>query len=246
MSAARGQVVDTLSAREFMREALAQITPGELDAIAGECEAKHRRFRELLGPGRAPLGGDDVRRVLRSVFATRRRVSDLAEQIAPPLLALRIHELVSGAGPVERRLESFVDALAPVPEAVGRDLGSECLHYTDPSRSWLWTRWVWDPGTRTGALPLVTMEAHDLDGGSTGATYLRIGEAMAFVHETGQAAGFTRIGAGGFGVDVYLACVYGVYVFTTVRMRMTQEFNRVIPPLPELCRRLLGVHRMEV
>jgi len=36
-----------------------------------------------------------------------------------------------------------------------------------------------------------------------------------------------------------------VYVFTTIRMRMTQEFNRVIPPLPELCRRLLGVHRMD-
>jgi len=26
---------------------------------------------------------------------------------------------------------------------------------------------------------------------------------------------------------------------------MTQEFNRVIPELPELCRRFLGVYRME-
>jgi hypothetical protein len=26
---------------------------------------------------------------------------------------------------------------------------------------------------------------------------------------------------------------------------MSQEFNQVIPPLPQLARRLLGVHRME-
>jgi len=118
-----------------------------------------------------------------------------------------------------------------VPESIRYDLASECLHYTDPARYWLWTRWVWDPATRTGALPLVTMEEF---------------EPRPFVHETGQAAGFTRIGSGGFGVDVYLACVYAVYIFTAVRLRLTQEFNRVIPPLPELCRRLLGVHKMEV
>ena len=241
-----GQVVDTPAAQEFMREALAKITHHELDAIADECQVKHERVRALLGPGRGPLSEDELRRVLRSVFSTRRRVTDLCERVGPRVLAERIHDLVAGAGAVERRFQAFVDGLAPIAETVGYDLAGECLHYTDPSRYWLWTRWIWDPSTRTGALPLVTMEEYDLDGGSAGATYLRIGEAMAFVHETGRAAGFTRIGAGGFGVDVYLACVYGVYVFTTVRMRMTQEFNRVIPPLPDLCRRLLGVHRMEI
>ena len=227
-----------------MREALAKITPPELYAIAEECETKHRRFRALLARER-PLDERELRTVLRSIFATRRRVGDLAAQIAPRALAGRIHELCARSGQVDARFQSFVDALAPLPETIRYDLASECLHFTDPARYWLWTRWIWDPGTRTGALPLVTMEEVGLDGGSAGRTYLRIGEAMAFVHETGQAAGFTRIGAGGFGVDVYLACVYGVYLFTTVRMRMTQEFNRVIPPLPELCRRLLGVHRME-
>jgi hypothetical protein len=28
-------------------------------------------------------------------------------------------------------------------------------------------------------------------------------------------------------------------------MRMTREFNRVIPPLPDLVRRLLGVYHLE-
>ncbi len=152
---------------------------------------------------------------------------------------------LGGRAPVQERFQAFVDGLAPLPQHLAFDLGSECLHYTDPSAYWLWTRWIWDPHARTGALPLVTMHGFELDGASAGATYMRVGEATAFVHETGQAAGFTRIGRGDFGTDVYLACVYGVYVYTTVRIRMTQEFNRVIPPLPELCRRLLGVHRLD-
>ena len=46
-------------------------------------------------------------------------------------------------------------------------------------------------------------------------------------------------------LDVLLACVYCVYLYTITRLRMTQEFNKVIPPLPELVRRILGVHRLE-
>lgn len=244
---AQGQVVDTESAREFMRETLQKITEAELEAIAGELAVKHARVRDLLGgPRRRALGEGELRPLLRSIFSTRRRVDAIFRLVGAGALAGGIDELLDEGSPVEGRFQAFHDRLRGLPESLRFDLPSELLHYTDPERYWLWTRWVWDPSTRTGALPLVTMEEYDLDGGSAGETYLRVGEAVAFVHATGRAAGFTRIGDGPFGVDVYLACVYCVYVYTTVRMRMTQEFNRVIPPLPELCRRFLGVHRMEL
>lgn len=240
-------VVDTESAREFMRETLQQITPDELEAIAGELEDKHARFHaRLASPGRRSLDAATLRALLRSVFATRRRADDLLARVGAPTLAGLIDDLLDEArGPLPARFQAFHDRLAAAPASVRWDLPSELLHFTDPERHWLWTRWVWDPATRTGALPLVTLEEVDLDGATAAETYLRVGRATAFVHETGRAAGFTRIGQGPFGVDVYLACVYGVYVYTTVRMRMTQEFNRVIPALPELCRRFLGVYRME-
>jgi len=241
-----GQVVDTESAREFMRETLEKITEAELAAIAGELEVKHERFRALLGgPGARP-GEAEWRPLLRSIFSTRRRAGELLERLGAGRLAAWAGDLLEGPGPIEARFQLFHDRLEGTPPSVRYDLAGELLHYTDPERYWLWTRWVWDPGTRTGALPLVTMEEYDLDAPSVGETYLRVGEAIAFVDATGQAAGFTRFGRPAFGVDVYLACVYCVYVYTTVRMRMTQEFNRVIPPLPELCRRFLGVYRMEV
>ncbi|MDE3075941.1 MAG: hypothetical protein KGJ86_10985, partial [Chloroflexota bacterium] len=81
---------------------------------------------------------------------------------------------------------------------------------------------------------------------TTGQMYLKVGQAIAFVNSTGEAAGFKRASWGLFGTDVFLACVYIVYLYTVTRMRMTREFNQVIPPLPDIARRLLGVHRMEV
>jgi hypothetical protein len=241
----RTQVVDTESAREFMRETLERITPAELDAIAEACEAKHLAFRRRLAPPRAALDETALRWLLRSVFATRRRVAEVLARPGVGRLAAAVDALLDERAPLAARVDAFCDVLDGVAPPVRWDLASELLHFTDPERYWLWTRWVWDPATRTGALPLVTMEEVDLDGATPGAIYLRVGRAIALVHETGRAAGFTRIGDGRFGADVYLACVYCVYVYTTVRLRMTQEFNRVIPPLPELARRFLGVHGME-
>lgn len=242
-----GQVVDTESAREFMRETLTQITEAELDAIADELEVKHARFSALLSkPGLDTLPLEGLRPILRSIFSTRRRVRDFLENPVVGALPAWIGDLLYASDPINRRFQTFYDLLAGFPDTLRYDLASELLHFTFPEQYWLWTRWVWDPKTRTGALPLVTMEEYDLDAPTVGETYVRVGEAIAFVHETGKAAGFTRIGQGAFGVDVYLACVYCVYVYTTIRMRMTQEFNRVIPPLPELCRRFLGVYKMGV
>ncbi|RLD17523.1 MAG: hypothetical protein DRI69_12120, partial [Bacteroidetes bacterium] len=48
-----------------------------------------------------------------------------------------------------------------------------------------------------------------------------------------------------FGTDVYLACVYVIYAYTVLRMRMTQEFNKVMPQQIEFVRRILGVKDMD-
>jgi hypothetical protein len=62
---------------------------------------------------------------------------------------------------------------------------------------------------------------------------------------SGDAAGLLDLGPEPWNLDVLLACVYCVYLYTVTRLRMTQEFNKVIPPLPDLARRFLGVHRLE-
>ena len=240
-----GQVIDTQTAEEFMGEVLARVSDADLVAIADACGAKSEAFTALLADGRAAaLDRDQLRRVLRSIFATRRRADAILDSVGAECLAREIHELVDGSAPLPSRVERFDSALGAFHD-FAFDLPGELLHFTYPDRYWLWSRWMWDPRTETGSLRLVTMDDFDLTGHGRGDTYLRVGEAVTFVHETGRAVGFTAHGSPRFAIDVFLASVYAIYLYTVLRMRMTQEFNKVVPDLPDLVRRLLGVYAME-
>ena len=242
-----GQIVDTPSALEFMREALEKITEEELTAIVAELRYKSQRFRQLFAPETLLMFDDgEFRSLLRSIFSTRRRVTKIMEMVNVVTFREALNNLLHGTTPLEVRFDAFCERLEPLDLAMRCDLAGECLHYWDFERYWLWTRWLWDPERRTGALPLVTIQEFDLRGETPGLTYMKVGEAVAYVNTVGEAAGFQHGGRGLLGTDVYLACVYVVYLYTVTRMRMTKEFNQVIPQFPELTRRLLGIYKMEV
>lgn len=240
-----GQVVDTLSAQEFMREAMAKISAEDLESIARDVEVKSHRFQEIFAADNLMTGDSErISSALKLVFAVRRRIGRIYEARDDASLQKLIWELLYGNAPLSDRFDAFCIAFPELEENMRYDLASELLHFTNPSDYWLWTRWMWDPEISTGSLRLVTEDELDLNGATPGETYLKVGEAVAFVTATGDAAGFTRIGDGRFGLDVFLACVYGIYTYTVLRMRMTQEFNKVVPQLPELARRLLGVWKL--
>ena len=89
---------------------------------------------------------------------------------------------------------------------------------------------------------MLTVDGADLGSGTTrGETYLNVGRASALFSETAAVAGLAPLGLGPFEVDVVLASAYGVYMHTALQMRLTREFSRVIPLVPEMIRRLLGV-----
>jgi hypothetical protein len=239
-----GQVVDTETAKEFMAQTLEQCGVEELAGICAEVAEKSAWFRERLGADALPgLTHEEFRTVLARIFSTRGKTRDAVMALEWPRLRGAIAELLWGAAPVEKRLLAFVGGIDAFAENLRIDFASELLHFGDPERHWLWTRWMWDPRTRTGALPLVTTAAYDLRGGDAGEIYLKVGRAVAFVHEVGDGAGFRKISPTIFGTDVFLSCVYVIYTYTVLRMRMTKEFNKVMPQLPEFSRRLLGVHR---
>jgi hypothetical protein len=261
-----GQIVDTETAQEFMAQALEKVERAELGDIVAELEHKNARFKALLAPAQLPaLTRQQLRGLLRSVFATRRKADAILNLMGEADLRAAISGLLYGSDATQERFQVFVQHLLgywgdvklvrpangepeELPEHIFCDLAAELLHFTRPDDRWLWTRWMWDPGAGTGALPLVTMEEYDLHGRDFGETYMKVGVAVSFVRATGEAAGFARFGLSQspFGIDVFLACVYAVYMYTTLRIRMTQEFNKVVPQLPELTRRLLGVWKLEI
>jgi hypothetical protein len=238
-----GPVVDTQSAQEFRREILDRITATELQGIAAGLERKSRAMRDLLEPGTRPDRAA-LRQVLRLVFATRRRADQILDTVGPDRLGAAITDLLGHDDELTVRFDRFDAVLSGLPAPVF-DLPGELLHFTYPGQYWLWTRWIWDPGTKTGALGLVTTDVDLAAGASRGEVYLAVGQATAFVDETGKAAGFTDAAPGLFGTDMFLAAVYGVYMYTVLRMRMTREFNQLVPQLPDLIRRLLGIYYQE-
>lgn len=238
------QVVDTVTAKELMEEALKKISEEDLKAILLELQQKSERFQVLLAHDSLPrLEEAQLRDLFKSIFSTRRKTGLMVNARSIPMLKYRIAELLHGGGRVEQRFNTFCGSFPSLDERIRSDLASELLHFTNPERYWLWTKWMWDPKTKTGALPLVVMTDFDLHRDTPGETYLRVGEAVVFVTAVGEAAGYQKIGGGLFGTDVYLALVYGIYIYTVLKMRMTQEFNQFIPQLPEMVRRLLGVYR---
>ncbi len=244
-AAERGEV-DAPSAVEFMREALVKINEEDIGVVAELLARRRTLLAPVLAADALATGtADAVRPILARTFATRRRSDALLVSVGAPVLADAIGQLLHGPGRIETRFRAFDEALPGVEAPVRRDFAGECLHALDPERYWLWSRWMWDPDTMTGSLPLVMVDGFDFAGPDAGAVYLRVGAATAAVIATADELGFKRMRASPFVVDVYLAAIYGVYLYTVTRLRMTQEFNRVIPQLPALVRRLLGVYHLE-
>jgi hypothetical protein len=154
-------------------------------------------------------------------------------------------ELLYGKDPIEKRFNEFVNSIEKIDEKMRINFASELLHFTDPKRNWLWTNWIWDPNANTGSLPLIIKENVDLSGVTNGDIYNNVGDAMKSLNVVGQSRSFSSIGKGPFGTDVLLACVYAVYMYTVFKVKLSQEFNRILPELPELTQRVLGVHNME-
>ena len=238
--------LDAPSAVEFMREALIKISEDDIAVVASLLEQKHQRLVGKLQSDSLTSGGAELAEwLLRQMFATRRRSKEIIESTGPEEILGSVRDLIHGDEPISVRFNRFDSKLSEMDSRVRHDFAGECLRFSKPDEYWLWARWMWDPMARTGALPLVLVNEFDFDGANAGEVYERVGNAITAVVETADALGFGGLTANRFAVDVYLAAIYGVYLYTVTRMRMTQEFNKVIPNLPELVRRLLGVYRLE-
>jgi len=238
------QTVDAEAALEFMKEATKLASTTELEDIGLKLESKCTLFRGHLAEERIfSLEEAGFQEVVATIFSLRRKAKRLLRANSFDSIRSELQLLLYGEDPVEVRFDRFVDAIEGVEPAMKIALASEVLHFTDPDRHWMWTHWMWNPKSGNGALALVTQDNVDLKGATAGETYLKVGQALELVNAQGHAVGFSRSGPGALGTDVFLACVYAVFMYTVFRVKLSQEFNRILPELPELVQRVLGVHQ---
>ena len=120
-----GQIVDTETAKEFMKETLASVDVEELSRICAEVEGKSAWFRETLGrEALAELTPDGLRSVLDRIFSARGKTRKVLEAVDFEALRGRMVELLHGAGPVDRRFWSFVEQLEGLSDNLRVDFAS--------------------------------------------------------------------------------------------------------------------------
>jgi hypothetical protein len=232
--------VDVPTAKELIERIHQQVTVDELASMVGELEAKVRAVRKLLLDPELDAAG--VRAALERTFVARRRASAVMGTREDRQLVAWVTDLLDGTDPLGRRLERFCASAGPLQGPAAAELATELLHFTYPARHWLWARWIWSAESRTGALPLLIGEQFELEGDGLGATYERVSEALDALDTSPEASAFRLHGGGRLATDVLLACTYGVYMRTVLGLKMTQEFNALVPPMAQLTRRLLGTH----
>ena len=230
-----------------LQEALAQVSPEDVIAIADELAERHARLFLDLEPASAKFASSfaDIASAVAHTKANARTITNTFSQSDYVIF----DQLLHGDAPAPVRVAAFVEKVNALDTRLALELATGLLHNTFPSQHWLWTRWLWDPTTGTGILPLLAGSAHNLLADNLADGYARVGAvtamSMKFAEGTGLwtdelASDETR---SPFANSAFLACAYAVYMYGTTSWRLSRDFNELLPSLPNMARRLLGLRK---
>ncbi|MDE3089936.1 MAG: hypothetical protein KGJ80_11200 [Chloroflexota bacterium] len=237
--------------RDFLEDAFQTIEWSEMRAIVQELDEKSRRMQALLRPNEQlqSLAADEIESLLGTIVVARRH---RAEVLNSPENGTGFKSaagaLLHGDEPdLSVRVDRFLAEMHIDNAGMGAEFAGELLHFVFPERYWLWSRWMYNRESGTGVLPLLMDGDKELRGDSPGQTYLRVGRAIVMVTQVEDAKWLFRGGLDEtpaqrpFAIDTFLAAAYGAYLYGVTAWRLTREFHKVLPPLPRLVRRMLGL-----
>jgi len=236
--------------QNYLQEALGQVAPEDVIAIADELAERHARiFLNLkVDVSQFASASADIFSAVTHTKANARTLSHHFTQRDYKLF----NELLNGDAPPSVRVASFVEMLNVLDTRLALELATGFLHNVSPRDNWLWTRWLWDPTVGTGILPLLAGSVHNLVAENLADGYARVGAVTAMSMKFGEGTGlFTpelldNEKHAPFANSAFLACAYSVYLYGTTSWRLSREFNGLLPTLPNLARRLLGLPKLKV
>lgn len=225
---------------------------GGIESHLAALGGKQQRCIATLERARGALFAmSDIEALLDHVFTARRRLYPALEELGAARAADLMGDLLAGAAPPAQRLQAFVDAF-PGAASMDReslrtaakvrraawDFAAELLHFSDPVKFPLMSRWVWDQGTQSGALR----------------EFIRGNDAMReipFGNDPGLFEGARRwfaerIAEEGvyrevhFWIDLVLAQAYTTYFRSMTDGSLGADFGRGVTAQEQL-RKLLGI-----
>jgi hypothetical protein len=228
-----------------LQEALGQVSPEDVIAIADELAERQARLFLDLEADPAKLAGSfaDIAAAITHTKANARTITNYFAQSDYTIFS----ELLNGEAPTPVRVATFVEKLNALDTRLALELATGLLHNASPKDNWLWTRWLWDPTTGTGILPLLAGSSHNLLATNMADGYARVGAVTAMSMKFGEGTGLwtDELMSNGkraqFANSAFLACAYGVYMYGSTSWRLSRDFNELLPSLPNMARRLLGL-----
>jgi len=235
--------------QKALQEALEQVTPADVIAIADELVEQQARLFLNLKVDSASWASSftDVASAVTHSRANARTITNYFTQGETKIFA----ELFNGETPTPLRVATFVEKLNALDTRLVLELASGLLHNISPKDNWLWTRWLWDPTTGTGILPLLAGSTHNLLADNLADGYARVGVVTAMSMKFAEGTGLfseelmSDDERAQFANSAFLACAYGVYLYGTTSWRLSREFNNLMPSLPNMARKLLGLKKIK-
>ncbi|MBI5842555.1 MAG: hypothetical protein HZB19_20900 [Chloroflexi bacterium] len=228
-----------------LQNALGQVSPDDLISIADELSTRQARLFSGLETDSAKLTSSfaDIASAVTHTRANARTITNYFAQGETELF----DELLNGEAPTPVRAAVFVEKLNALDTRLALELATGLLHNTSPTDNWLWTRWLWDPTTGTGILPLLAGSIHNLVSENLADGYARVGSVTAMSMKFAEGTGLlvdelmNDKKRAPFANSSFLACAYSVYLYGTTSWRLSREFNGLLPTLPNMARKLLGL-----
>ena len=212
---------------------------GGVEAYVEALRLKSTMFREAL---EKELELRQFRMLCAHMSTVRRRIGQYAQPHWFDEMSKRISALFSGAdtSSTDSRIASFCAAFPDDRDHRWvRDLAAELLHYADPERYPLMTRWVWDARANTGVLREIwhdeNVDSISIDVADGYATFLALREELA---QYLAANGVFRDVL--FYVDVLMAQVYAGYIGERGGTYLRADFATPEDPMLHT-RRILGL-----
>jgi hypothetical protein len=230
-----------------LQDALGQVSPADVISIADELAERQARLFLGLGTDSTQLAVSSAD-IFADVTHTKANARALTNYFAQNGYKL-FDELLNGEAPTPVRVAMFVEQLNALDTRLALELATGLLHNTSPQDNWLWTRWLWDPTTGSGALPLLAGSTHNLVATNIADGYARVGAVTAMSLKFGEGTGLftpellSDEKRAPFVNSAFLACAYSVYMYGATSWRLSREFNNLLPKLPNMARRLLGLKK---
>jgi hypothetical protein len=228
-----------------LHDALSQVAPEDVIAIADELAERQARLFLGLRADSAKLASSfsDISSAITHTQANARTLTNYFAQNGHAIL----DELLTADAPSPVRVAVFVEKVNGLDTRLALELATGLLHNMFPKDNWLWTRWLWDPTTGTGILPLLAGSTHNLLATNLADGYARVGAVTALSMKFGEGTGLwtdeliSTEKRSQFANSAFLACAYSVYMYGSTSWRLSRDFNELLPALPNMARRLLGL-----